>query len=450
VEFLPNNLIYSKETTLMNYTSIQNQYRLGAMVLLLCLSAFLSVAQTTYLDQNFTGPGPYTSTTPTSAQFDTILVSSPTILRLIPRQGYVEFERTVSSSGGSGRIVRSTDFSPIPSTLYYQVRINIPSTNLTTTANVATFSVGQGIASVNTIVPDSNLFAKFSINFVADDSYRLSRTTVPTATSNLITGSVLVTWVMNNLPTRLKYRTPNNTIDSINAKCFDLWIGTTRFLQNSGKVSTQEVSLTDILFRFQNGIGIIRLSDFLIRDVDGILPVNLTYFNAQAAGGQVGLAWETAWEQNSREFIVQRSTDLKEFGDIGKVAAMGQTDERQAYRFTDSSPAMGANYYRLRIVDEDGSYEYSKVKDVINRPNEPVLLVSPNPVSNRTIRLRTFMLENSSLKLSNILGQDISFKTNDMGNNTVELIPLSTLSPGLYIVSAQRDGIRVHSQLIIP
>lgn len=433
---------------------MENIYtKYGTLLLLLVTLLINSTtkAQTTYLSQNFTGPGPYTSKAPTSAQFDTILVSPPTVLRLTPGQGYVEFERTTTTSGGSGRLIRSTDFAPTPSTIYYQVRVNIPSTNLSSTANVATFNVGQGLTgAINTIAPDTNLFAKFSINFDAPNSYRFARTTAPTRISDLYSGSVLVTLVCNNLTTRLKYRTPSGGADSLNAKTFDLWIGNTKFLSNSPRVAGREVSLTDISFRFQNGIGIIRLSDFLIRDVSGILPVNLTYFNAQAAGGQVGLAWETAWEQNSKEFIVQRSTDLKEFGDIGKLAAMGQTEGRQTYQFTDPSPALGTNYYRLRMVDEDGSYEYSKVKDVINRPNEPVLLVSPNPVSNQTIRLRTFMLENSTLKLSTILGQDIPFRTNDVGNNTVELVPTSTLSPGIYIISAQRDGIRVHSQLIVP
>ena len=423
--------------------------RYGALFILLAtlLTGLTTKAQTTYLQQNFTGPGPYTSKAPTSAQFDTIYTQNGLTLRLTPGQGYVEFPRT---GAGSGRIVRSTNFSPTPSTMHYQVSVTIPLTQ-SITANVATFNIGQNLSSSNNALPsDQDLFAKVSINFLASNAYLFRRTGANPVNSASYTGSVLLTWVLNNQSTKLPYRTPLGTIDSIRAKTFDLWIGNTRFLRESPRVSGSEVALTDISFRMDDGIGTIRLSDFLIRDVSGVLPVNLTYFNAQAAGGEVALAWETALERNSKEFIVQRSTDLKEFGDIATVAAMGQTEERQAYRFVDTSPALGANYYRLRMVDQDGSYEYSKVKDVINRPNEPVLLVSPNPVSNHTIRLRTFMLENSSLKLSNILGQDIPFSIRELGNNTLELIPFSNLSPGLYVVTAQRDGIRVQSQLIVP
>ncbi|WP_247232635.1 T9SS type A sorting domain-containing protein [Telluribacter sp. SYSU D00476] len=228
-------------------------------------------------------------------------------------------------------------------------------------------------------------------------------------------------------------------------------------MKNSPRVSGgTEVPLTDFSFRYDGGssttgtaAGTIRLSDFLIRDVSGVLPVHLISFRAQPTGDQVELAWETAWERNSKEFIVQRSTDLKEFDDIGRIAAAGDAQSRNQYSFIDNSPLPGVNYYRLRQVDHDGTYEYSKVVDAIVRPDVPLMLVSPNPASSQLIRLRTHGMDVSSLRLTNLLGQEISFRAHTPGGDVVELLPQHPLPTGLYLLSLEQDGHRQHTKVLV-
>jgi hypothetical protein len=333
--------------------------------------------------------------------------------------------------------------------MYYQVRVNVPRAS-SLTSSVATFNVGHNLSPSDNSVPnDNNIFAKFSINFLGDNNYLFRRTGTNAVNSGTYSGSVLITWVLNNLNTPLLYLTPTGVQDILNPKSFDLWINGTRFLRNSPRVSGSEVPLTDISFRFQAGDGIIQLTDFLIRDVDGILPVDLVSFRAQPTGGKVELAWETAWERNSKEFIVQRSSDLKEFNDIGRINAAGDAQSRNQYSFVDESPLTGVNYYRLRQVDNDGTFEYSKVVDALVRPDTPMVLVSPNPASSQLIRLRAYSTDISSLRLTNLLGQEISFRAHSQGGDVVELLPNHPLPSGLYLLSLDQDGYRQHTKVLV-
>lgn len=111
------------------------------------------------------------------------------------------------------------------------------------------------------------------------------------------------------------------------------------------------------------------------------LPVTLVAFSGtyQAGKGNI-LSWSTAAEKNNAFFAIERSTDAQLFETIGKVAGMGTTTARNAYVFTDASPAAGTCYYRLRQVDADGTYRYSRTIAVRSAAAAPGLRLYPNPV----------------------------------------------------------------------
>lgn len=94
------------------------------------------------------------------------------------------------------------------------------------------------------------------------------------------------------------------------------------------------------------------------------LPVELLEFDAVAELGKVRLSWSTGSEQGSAYFSVERSTDGQIFIPIAEVDAAGESFSLTHYRFTDDKPLSGISYYRLRAVDEDGSYTTSKVVSV--------------------------------------------------------------------------------------
>ncbi|MBB5282340.1 hypothetical protein HNQ92_000461 [Rhabdobacter roseus] len=438
----------------MNLSGMKHPYtlsiRLTALVLVLSagLLATGAWAQATYFEQRFYGTGPFMSPTPDATQFDSIYALSPAVYRIPPGEGYLEFERT-QTGPGTGRFVRSTDFSPSPKNMYYQVEFDVPESSVSATT-AGYFWVGRNFIKGNAAIPpDNDLFAKFSFNLLTNDNFQFRITGTGAKNSGIYNRRVLITWVMNNDVQPLPYLTPLGGYDTLAPKSYDLWINGTNFLRNWPRISSQEVPLTDIAFRFTGGVGRVQLSNILIREVAGILPVTFTYFKAQPLGTQVDLAWETAWEKNSQEFVIQRSTDLKEFGDIGRLAAAGESDGKRQYTFTDETPAAGANYYRLRQVDQDGTYAYSKVIDATVRPNAPALLVSPNPASSDLIRLRAYATDVSSLRLTNLLGQEISFKAQATGGDYIEIKPSQPLPTGVYLLSLHQNGLQQHTKVLI-
>jgi carboxypeptidase T len=91
------------------------------------------------------------------------------------------------------------------------------------------------------------------------------------------------------------------------------------------------------------------------------LPVELTAFTGRTDGSVNILNWHTASEFNTTHFIIQRSATGLGFEDIGEMPANGNSRAPLFYEFTDPNPFAGDNLYRLKIVDADGTFEYSKM-----------------------------------------------------------------------------------------
>jgi len=92
------------------------------------------------------------------------------------------------------------------------------------------------------------------------------------------------------------------------------------------------------------------------------LPLTLLQFTATKQSNTAALQWQTGQEQNTRDFVIERSSDGKTYTDIGTVAAAGTSNTKRYYYFTDNTPLEGNNYYRLRQRDLDGQSTYSPVR----------------------------------------------------------------------------------------
>lgn len=112
------------------------------------------------------------------------------------------------------------------------------------------------------------------------------------------------------------------------------------------------------------------------------LPVKLAYFDVQKTENAALLEWRTAEETNSAHFDVQRSDDTRNWRVLGAVEAAFESNTTRSYTFTDSIPEPGLNYYRLMLVDGDGSFTYSRMRSV-NFPEFSWAEVYPNPVDDQ-------------------------------------------------------------------
>ncbi|HVS98607.1 MAG TPA: T9SS type A sorting domain-containing protein [Puia sp.] len=113
------------------------------------------------------------------------------------------------------------------------------------------------------------------------------------------------------------------------------------------------------------------------------LPVRLTSFTAEAdpGGSRVDLAWNTAFEENNRYFIVERSSGGQLFTGIDTVDAAADAMNGHAYSAVDDHPMSGHNFYRLAQVDRDGKTAYSIIDEVTLSAVGEGLHVSPNPAT---------------------------------------------------------------------
>jgi hypothetical protein len=97
----------------------------------------------------------------------------------------------------------------------------------------------------------------------------------------------------------------------------------------------------------------------------GLATVELAYFRVFPVVDHAQLEWTTATEDNFQMFVVERSADGTVFFSVGQVSSKGSYSQ---YDFSDSSPLLMDNqrtfYYRLKMVDRDGTYRYSEVKEV--------------------------------------------------------------------------------------
>ncbi len=110
-----------------------------------------------------------------------------------------------------------------------------------------------------------------------------------------------------------------------------------------------------------------------------------------------------------------------------------------SYSWLDATPNSGNNYYRLRMVDTDGSFEYSRTIAIDNGSNSVAFELLGNPAPNREIK---FLLKNekaSNIRLFDLSGKTIGFSLSQSGNEFV-LRPKGSFSSGLYILSLQRNG----------
>ncbi len=120
------------------------------------------------------------------------------------------------------------------------------------------------------------------------------------------------------------------------------------------------------------------------------LPVEMTYFEANPVSPiEVDLNWGTATEYNHAYFEVEKRYEGTDFETIGSVTSAGNSQEPVDYSFNDDSRMEAINYYRLKSVDIDGAYSYSKTvevryADLINQN----LKLYPNPASdNLTVEI---------------------------------------------------------------
>ncbi len=171
---------------------------------------------------------------------------------------------------------------------------------------------------------------------------------------------------------------------------------------------------------------------------DNALPLTLIDFRAETLGnGRVGLEWQTTDERNSSHFIIERK-NIHQFDSVGMVMATGKSSNK--YSFLDFDANVGHSYYRLKMVDTDGHFSYSKVVTVHTPPTVSAnLKLYPNPTKNE-IYISGDFSKASYYVIKNIYGVEV--QSGLIQTNYTTRIDISNLSSGLYWFETGENLIR--------
>jgi len=232
----------------------------------------------------------------------------------------------------------------------------------------------------------------------------------------------------------------NNTNSNYTLKTF-----ATTALQGNGRVSFRFVFKSD---QSSTAAGL-AIEDFeILGPVNGILPLKLLSFKGKRTSNtQVLLNWETQSEVNVDHFEIERKFDWNdEFNPLGKIASGDPSKQMQTYQYIDENNHQGNSYYRLKIVDTDGQYEYSSVVTVYkNNIFSPIQIL---PVSQfaKTFKLHCEMPQFIEIQIKNSNGQLVK----SLSIQTDEFMDLSALSTGIYFLSMKmKDGSIFVQKLLI-
>jgi len=161
-------------------------------------------------------------------------------------------------------------------------------------------------------------------------------------------------------------------------------------------------------------------------------------FTAHAADNAVVLQWQTAFEQNSKDFTIQYSPDGHSWTNLATLPAAGNSSSTRTYSYVRHDPPTGDNYYRILQTDLDGNAHYSSIDLVKIGAKQDEFKLLQNPVT--TGVLRVSINSPTTLSLFTVDGKLLWKRHYDPG--TAE-IRLGSYAYGEYILAGKTSSIRL-------
>ena len=158
-------------------------------------------------------------------------------------------------------------------------------------------------------------------------------------------------------------------------------------------------------------------------------PVKLSGFSAVRSKQVVALNWNTEFEIDSKEFLVERAEGT-EFRSVGTIKSNGNSSTKKSYSFNDKNENVGTTYYRLKNVDLNGKFNYSEIRTVKGIGSASDVTVFPNPAASNSKISVNGVAPNSTIQLLDFSGKVIK----NIISNTVNLLDLNGVKNGTYLI----------------
>jgi plastocyanin len=190
----------------------------------------------------------------------------------------------------------------------------------------------------------------------------------------------------------------------------------------------------------------------------GVVPVNLKLFEVSALPDKKPmLNWRTLTEQNVSYFSVRSSVDGKNFTEVARVPAKGNSNTEQVYSYKDDnvSPKHRYVYYELVTTDKDGKESYSAIKmfKTAFATAKLVMQLGPNPIKRPGQLMIQFNAENAGSMLINVFDnngkQVLKTKMAAFPGLNNGHVHVCDLPPGVYTLQFSYEGLRETKKVVV-
>lgn len=181
-------------------------------------------------------------------------------------------------------------------------------------------------------------------------------------------------------------------------------------------------------------------SGFFIHTGNGPLEISLTSIAASNHGNKNRVDWMMA-EAKAGTFILERSNNAKTFSSIAEIPVM---NNQRSYSYWDNDPFLGINYYRLKMIEPNGSFTYSEVVNATVKSKGAFYVEAyPNPASESvTVKASGVQGANAEIMIMDVTGKLIR---KVQMNGSLETINISNLASGVYLIKYTDD---LHSETV--
>jgi hypothetical protein len=183
------------------------------------------------------------------------------------------------------------------------------------------------------------------------------------------------------------------------------------------------------------------------------LPIQLISFTAELQTNSVDCKWEVDNAVNFDHFIVEKSQDGSAFTEAGII---GFSSVRKKYQFIDPSASaiIGPVYYRLKMMDKDATYTYSKtivIRSTDRNGQFKIVNLAPNPFRDE-LNVGLYLKENQVMSLrvvdaSGRVVRSVQYAARQ-GFSTKNISELGALKAGIYFLQVEAAGLLISRKLL--
>lgn len=177
--------------------------------------------------------------------------------------------------------------------------------------------------------------------------------------------------------------------------------------------------------------------DSVVVTVDCVFPTAPLSFTGKPVFDGNLLEWTMQPESESSKFELERSHDGIAFETLNAQNPQGNQNIAQAYHFTDRSPETGNNFYRLKVIDQNGGSIYSEIV-LLNSESDLVVSIHPNPAKDVVELTADRDLKDAQIRIMNISGQTV-METGNLDGQMTKL-NCSNLARGAYFIELVENG----------